>query len=97
MNEALMSGLPVFMTNISPNNAILPEGWLIKSWSLGTFRTKVRVELFEADVKTLANTIDNYFINEDKDMHKQNAFNIGYKNFAPENLKDSYLNIISHI
>jgi hypothetical protein len=97
MNEALMSALPVFMTNISPNNAILPEEWLIKSWSLGTFRTKVRVELFEADVKTLANTIDNYFTNEDKNMHKQNAFNIGYKNFAPENLKDTYLNIISHV
>jgi hypothetical protein len=96
MNEALMSALPVFMTNISPNNAILPEEWLIKSWSLGTFRTKVRVELFEADVKTLANTIDNYFINEDKNIQKENAFNIGYKNFAPENLKNSYLNIISH-
>jgi hypothetical protein len=97
MNEALMGALPVFMTNISPNNAILPEEWLIKSWSLGTFRTKVRVELFEADVKTLANTIDNYFTNEDKNMHKQNAFNLGCKNFAPENLKGSYLNIISHI
>jgi hypothetical protein len=97
MNEALVSALPVFMTNISPNNAILPEEWLIKSWSLGTFRTKVRVELFEADVKILASAIDNYFINDNKDIHKQNAFNIGYKNFAPENLKDNYLNIISHI
>ena len=97
MNEALLSALPVFMTDVSPNNAILPKEWLVKSYSLGTFRTKARIELFEADIKTLAMTIDDYFINQDKNINKQNAFNIGYTNFAPENLNNSYLDIISHI
>ena len=40
MNEALMSALPVFMTNISPNNAILPPKWLAESKQIDTFRTK---------------------------------------------------------
>jgi hypothetical protein len=97
MNEALLSALPVFMTDISPNNAILPKEWLVKSYSLGTFRTKARIELFEVDIKTLAMTIDDYFINQNKNINKQNAFNIGYTNFAPENLKNNYLDIISHI
>jgi hypothetical protein len=97
MNEALVSALPVFMTNISPNNAILPEEWLIKSWSLGTFRTKVRVELFEADAVSLAETIDGYVNSNNKVIQKEKAFELGYNNFAPDKLKDSYLNIISHI
>jgi hypothetical protein len=96
MNEALLSALPVFMTDISPNDHILPKEWLIKSSSLGTFRTKVRIELFEANPRELAYSVDNYINDENKNIQKQNAFNIGYKNFAPENLKDSYLDFISH-
>jgi hypothetical protein len=97
MNEALLSALPVFMTDISPNDHILPKEWLIKSSSLGTFRTKVRIELFEANPRELAYSVDNYINDKNKNIQKQNAFNIGYKNFAPKNLKDSYLDIISHI
>jgi hypothetical protein len=96
MNEALLSALPVFMTDISPNDHILPKEWLIKSSSLGTFRTKVRIELFEANPRELAYSVDNYINDKNKNIQKQNAFNIGYKNFAPENLKDSYLDFISH-
>jgi hypothetical protein len=97
MNEALMSALPVFMTNVSPNNYILPKEWLIKSSSLGTFRTKVRIELFEADTVALAETIDNYVNSDNKIIKKEKAFELGYNNFAPDKLKDSYLDIISHI
>jgi imidazoleglycerol phosphate dehydratase HisB len=97
MNEALMSALPVFMTDISPNDHILPKEWLIKSSSLGTFRTKVRIELFEADTVALAETIDNYVNSDNKIIKKEKAFELGYNNFAPDKLKDSYLDIISHI
>jgi hypothetical protein len=97
MNEALMSALPVFMTDISPNDHILPKEWLIKSSSLGTFRTKVRIELFEADAVSLAETIDNYINSDNKIIKKEKAFELGYSNFAPDKLKYSYLDIISHI
>jgi len=97
MNEALMSALPVFMTNISPNNHVLPNEWLVKTRLIETFRTKVRIELFEADAVALAETIDNYINSDNKTFQKEKAFDLGHNNFAPDKLKDSYLNIISHI
>jgi hypothetical protein len=97
MNEALMSALPVFMTDVSPNNHILPKEWLIKSSSLGTFRTKVRIELFEADLKELAFSLDNYVDDKNKNIQKQKAFDLGISNFSPSVLIDQYNNIISHI
>jgi hypothetical protein len=97
MNEALMSALPVFMTNISPNNHVLPNEWLVKTRLIETFRTKVRIELFEADAAFLAETIDSYINSDNKIIQKEKAFELGYSNFAPDKLKNSYLDIISHI
>jgi hypothetical protein len=97
MNEALMSALPVFMTDVSPNDHILPKEWLIKSSSLGTFRTKVRIELFEANPKELAFSVDNYINDKNKNIQKQKAFDLGMSNFSPSILIDQYNSIISHI
>lgn len=95
MNEALLSGLPVFMTDISPNNSILPNDWLIPAQSIGTFRTKTRIELFEVDLKRLAQKVDSYIVS-DNSLEKEKAFDIGFNNFAPSKLLDKYLDIISH-
>jgi hypothetical protein len=95
MNEALLSALPVFMTDISPNNIILDKDWLIESSSIGAFRTKSMVELFNINPKKLAQKIDSYIVS-DQTNEKQKAFDIGFNNFAPENLLNKYLNIISH-
>ena len=97
MNEALLSALPVFMTNISPNNHVLPQNWLVKSDSIGTIRTKIRLELFEANPRDLAKTIDDYMSIKDKKIYKEQAYNIGISNFSPNVLKDKYLKIISQI
>lgn len=97
MNEALLSGLPVFMTNISPNNFILPLEWLARADSIGTIRTKIRMDLFEAHPKVLADIIDTYMAIKDKTKEKEKAFEIGYNNFSPEVLKQKYLDIISQI
>lgn len=97
MNEALLSALPVFMTNISPNNFILPPEWLVKSDSIGTIRTKIRLELFEADSRALAKTIDDYMAIKDKTSYKEKAYNIGINNFSPNVLKDKYSKLISQI
>ena len=97
MNEALLSALPVFMTDISPNNFILPAEWLVRSDSIGTIRTKVRLELFEADPRALAKTIDDYIAIKDKTPYKEKAYSIGINNFSPNVLKDKYLELISQI
>jgi glycosyltransferase involved in cell wall biosynthesis len=97
MNEALMSALPVFMTDIPPNNHILPKEWLVESSLISLFRTKVRIELFEANKEKLANQIDEYVNNKNKNEYKEKAYQIGIDNFSPDNLLDKYLEVISHI
>ena len=64
MNEALMSALPVFMTDISPNNAILPDEWLAKSIKIDVFRTKSMVDVYDANPDKLAKIIDKYVGND---------------------------------
>jgi len=97
MNEALLSGLPVFMTNVSPNNQILPQDWLVDSDSIGSIRTKVRINLFEANNVLLAQTIDRYMSVNDKINYKKQAYELGFNNFAPTVLKDKYLELIAQI
>ena len=94
MNEALLSGLPVFMTDISPNNAILPKEWLTVSEELGVMRLATPVIYYDVNVKRLAENIDAYVNLNDKTSIKQQAFNIGYKSFTPAILKSKYLEIL---
>jgi glycosyltransferase involved in cell wall biosynthesis len=90
MNEALISGLPVFMTDTSPNNAILPSEWLIDVHDYGFIRTKTRVQLFQANIKQLAGTIDDYINSNGKLQQKERAYQIGYENFSPDVLSKKY-------
>jgi hypothetical protein len=97
MNEALMSGLPVFMTDISPNNLILPKKWLSKSYFVKEFMTRVGVSLYEADPKSLAKVVDGYFSQDDLSNDKKEAFDIGQKNFSSRNLKSQYLDLLNNL
>lgn len=94
MNEALLSGLPVFMTDISPNYNILPKNWLVKSNKVNQFKARTLIDVYEADAKELAKTIDRY-ISKDKQQMKSLAYDIGYSNFSPDVLKDKYIEIIN--
>jgi glycosyltransferase involved in cell wall biosynthesis len=93
MNEALVSGLPVFMTDISPNNQILPSDWLVSSSKVSTLMTRVKLDVYEADVKELGKKIDRY-INSEKKLQKEKAATIGFENFDPSILRDQYLQIL---
>ena len=93
MNEALMSGLPVFMTDISPNNEILPNNWLIPSNKINTLMTRVRLDVYDADARELGERIDRY-IGSDKAAEKKKAATIGFENFDQSILKDQYLQIL---
>lgn len=97
MNEALMSGLPVFMTNISPNNMILPNEWLADSDFVKVFMTRIGIELYNANPKTLAAIVDKYFQQEDLLEDKARAFNVGHENFSPSALKKKYIDLISSL
>lgn len=96
MNEALMSALPVFMTDISPNNKILPQEWLVKSNKVDTLMTRTLLDVYGADPMALAKAIDDFY-QSDINRQKGLAYGIGYSNFAPENLKQKYLDLINSI
>jgi hypothetical protein len=95
MNEALMSALPVFMTDVSPNNAVLPHKWLAESKKIDTFRTKSMVDVYDVKSEKLAKIIDKYIGNNRKYEIKETAVKIGLDNFSVDNLKQKYLNIIN--
>jgi hypothetical protein len=95
MNEALMSALPVFMTDISPNNAILPDRWLAESKKIDAFRTKSMVDVYDVKPERLANIIDEYISNDNKHEIKETAVKIGLNNFSVDSLKEKYINIIN--
>jgi len=89
MNEALMSALPVFMTNISPNNKILPQEWLANSTKIDSLMTRTMLDVYEANPQMLAELIDNYY-ESDMLMAKEQAFQIGLTNFSAPSLIEDY-------
>jgi hypothetical protein len=95
MNEALMSALPVFMTDVSPNNAVLPHKWLAESKKIDTFRTKSMVDVYDVKPERLAKVIDKYVGNNRKKEIKETAVKIGLDNFSVDSLKQKYLDIIN--
>jgi hypothetical protein len=97
MNESLLSALPVFMTNISPNNKVLPEKWLVESHLIDKFKAKTMVNVYEADLRKLAEMIDNYVAlsDEQKNIEKEKALSIGYENFSPEALLPQYNKLVN--
>jgi hypothetical protein len=97
MNEALMSALPVFMTDISPNNFILPPEWLIESEKIDRLLTRMTLDVYGADPKKLAICIDNYVNNINKDKEKKKAYDIGMQNFYVDTLKNKYLSVINDV
>lgn len=94
MNEALLSGLPVIMTDVSPNNDILPSEWLVEATKVAEVQFKGLVDLYDTDPRKLAELVDK-FINEcDIANEKKKAFDLGYNTFSPDVLKDKYLSLI---
>ena len=94
MNEALLSGLPVIMTDISPNNDILPSEWLVEASKTAEVQFKGLVELYETDPQKLAELVDKFINEYDIAEEKQKAFDLGYNTFSPDVLKDKYLSIM---
>lgn len=92
MNEALASGLPVIMTNIEPNNKILPEKWLAISKKKGTFRARTNIIVYEANKISLVTAVERLaFMSDDMlKSEKEEAFKIAQDNFSYEALLPKY-------
>lgn len=90
MNEALMAGLPVIMTDIEPNNKILPSEWLCKSGVTATFEGRSTIPVYSPTdlaqrLEWLCNLSDEALLSQ-----KREAFDIGYSNYSDKVLKSKY-------
>lgn len=61
MNEALSTGMPVIMPNISPNNAILDTSWLVSAEKVDQFTPRTVVDIYGCDPRDLAAKIDEFY------------------------------------
>lgn len=97
MNEALASGLPVIMTDIDPNNKILPETWLVKTEKKTEFMARVMIDVFSADHQALADKITDFSQIDEYDLVecRFEARDIAEREYSSEVVKkkwDSFLN-----
>lgn len=96
MNESLASGLPVVMTDISPNSDLLPERWLVPAKKIGEFMTRTMIDIHEADMMAIAKKIDEFCGMSDEELLKEKdlSYQIAYDNISSEVLIDKYRDII---
>lgn len=96
MNEAMMSGMPVITTDISPQTEWLPRDWRVKSEHKGSFPARSMVDFYSADHQTLADKIDEFatMSREKLQEEKEFAFKLARASFSPEELKPQYLNLL---
>lgn len=90
MCEALVCGMPVIMTDIPPNNQILPPEWLIGTKKTGTLMTRIVLDVFSADPLELAYLLSSIDLSKEA---KLKAYEIG-KQYEAENLRTQYERLI---
>jgi glycosyltransferase involved in cell wall biosynthesis len=91
MNEALTSGLPVIMSNVSPNDAVLPRDWLVPGAFNGGFTSRVPIPYFNVNISALASKLDEWAAMPDEvlDQQKARALELS-RQFDPEVLRPQY-------
>lgn len=83
MNEALASGLPVIMTDIDPNNKVLPAYWLVGATKKTSFMAREMIDVYETDPVELAGRIAQFAV-------ASHQLLFGYKLMAREIAKKEY-------
>jgi glycosyltransferase involved in cell wall biosynthesis len=90
-NEALTSGLPVIMSNTSPNDAILPADWLVPGAFNGGFTSRVPIPYFNINIAALAQKLDEWATMPDEvlDQQKARALEL-WRQWDPDVLRPQY-------
>ncbi len=99
MNEALAAGLPVIMTDVDPNDKVLPKEWLVQASKVGSFMARVNIDIFSADHKALADKIikfDNLPM-ADVMADKIRAREIAVKEYSSEAIKEKWALLIGKL
>jgi glycosyltransferase involved in cell wall biosynthesis len=93
MTEALCAGLPVIMTDVSPNNEILPQFWCVPSHLTGRFMARTWVDMYTVNHAELGQKLD-VLARKDLRSDKIKAYNIGYSEYSDKVLKEKWEKLI---
>lgn len=99
MCEALMSALPVMMTDITPNKEYLPSSWLVPAKPEKPFRSRIGpIDLVTANHQALADKLDSWASkgNPVNLKMKEMAYEIAIRNWSAEVLKPQYLELFNN-
>ena len=79
MNEALMSALPVIMSDVSPNNEALPAEWLVPATTSRSFMARTQIPIYDTYPIALAAKIDEFCAMSDEELSaaKAKAYALG--------------------
>lgn len=99
MTEALASGMPVIMTNIDPNDKVLPGDWLVSVNHSGSFMTRTMIDVFSANHNALADKIVDLVVMPDEELIAQKtlAREIAVKEYSSQSVKEKWALLMSKI
>lgn len=89
LNEALISGLPVIMTDLLPQNKILPSEWLVEAKVYDSLQARMSLNVYNADAMKLAERIE-WLCSLNLKYPQALAFEMGME-YSADNLRDKYL------
>lgn len=95
MTEALCAGMPVIMTDVSPNNQVLPPFWLVSATLAGRFMARTWIDMYTVNHAELGMKLD-VLANKELDGDKNKAYNIGYREYSDEILKEKWERLIEN-
>ena len=87
MNEAMAAGMPIMMTDMEPQNTILPKDMLIPVKRMGAVDIRRRIEFAEIDPIKVAELIDKWYNIEIWSISKQmreKAMQMSWQTLLPE-------------
>lgn len=93
MQEALSCGIPVVMTDISPNRDLLPEEWLCNAEYERTFYAHRNIDCFRAKSDSLIETMRKFLNDDFMKEANQKADEIA-EGLSWERLKPTYLDLM---
>ena len=87
--EALAAGIPVIMTDIPPNNTLLPKEWLVDATPISEFKGHTTNIVYSANIDGLQNVVKNATLNIASNTRIANdiAKSISWKNMREVYLK----------
>lgn len=94
LNEALASGCPVIMPDISPNNHLLPSEWLLPATTHESFTPRTKVEIYDVNVDDIRQKCA--WLMENIERESERAYEIA-KTISWETLKPKYMEALESI